>query len=590
MPINPSIPLSAVLPKPIEDPVSRNLRGVQLSDAIDTRRQRQETFARQNEQWARDDTSRQILSDNPGVFTGELGEKEFDTVYDKLDRNDPAFAQQIYASYIANRAARADATEATRVTEEKKASDARDRVANEFLSLRDPRTGEWDQDGYADVFKRLQSNRPTAHLVADLPSRSETDSAGNITLIPVWDQGAIERVIGRTKSGREELKTDIAARTKPVEVKPGTTYTTQDQFNAAVASGEAPKGFTAPPGNSDYGVPEGYVNAFRGAKNIPPDQALTQPQIDEMNADFSGSRRTQFGYEKLRESGGLDILAWQYLQTLQFPGRQAAMNAEIAIRSAEINDERIAQGLPPINPVVNRANLQADAASIRALTGNLDAIQSFEQTAQTNLSVFRAIIQNAKDAGTAVANRPLRDIALELGSSQQAAMDTARAALYPEIARLLFNPQLSGVLSDSARVEASTLLDEGYTIEQFESVLNVLESDFAARQDAMQSQLNVAQRRIESRGQYQTTPIVTPERTIQLPDGREVTGGWDVIAPYFAQGARIVSEPSNEVVDTAQRPDTIGDVRPIEGYPDMVPPPQETYQDGPNGVDWYRTR
>jgi hypothetical protein len=149
-------------------------------------------------------------------------------------------------------------------------------------------------------------------------------------------------------------------------------------------------------------------------------------------------------------------------------------------REQIINAAPTAAGGTPL--AASRATQRADTTSLGAMTKMRDSVVAFENTAKANLDVFMQQAKKAVDSGSPWINTPLREVARQgLGSADLAAFDAARQVALTEIAKVVNNPSLSSVLSDSARKEVTSLIPENATLNQIYHVVSVLNQDMANR-------------------------------------------------------------------------------------------------------------
>jgi hypothetical protein len=196
---------------------------------------------------------------------------------------------------------------------------------------------------------------------------------------------------------------------------------------------------------------------------------------------------------------GLQVAAMQYIQTGAMPplgmGKQAA-----AARMRIINEAGKIAKAGGGDPVLNAALYKADSGALKQQTQTLSAITAFENTAKKNLEVMEREARKIVDFGGPWINKPLRAAATGLGSTRMAAFNTARQAVVPEIARILTNPNLTGVLSDSARQEVDKLLQDDASLPQMLEAIRILRTDMDTRRKSLSDEVKAIQDRIGSRG------------------------------------------------------------------------------------------
>jgi hypothetical protein len=252
------------------------------------------------------------------------------------------------------------------------------------------------------------------------------------------------------------------------------------------------------------------------------------------------------GAESPMSPEGLQIAAWQYIQTGSMPplgmGKQAA-----AARMRIINEAgRIAKAGGG-DPVLNSALYKADSQALTQQQKSLSAITAFENTAKQNLKVMEDAAKKIVDTGVPWINQPLRAIGERAGSPELAAFNTARQAVIPEIARILTNPNLSGVLSDSARHEIDQMLRGDASMSQMLASIKILRTDMDTRRKSLVDEIDAITSRISSRGASSTgrgnppAPAAAPGSgnvRMVAPDGRALSVPTSEVARLEALGAR----------------------------------------------------
>lgn len=206
-------------------------------------------------------------------------------------------------------------------------------------------------------------------------------------------------------------------------------------------------------------------------------------------------------------SEGLSMAAQNYAKTGVLPALGQKSTAE---RIAIINEA--AKG-GQVDLASAKSNYTAAASSLKKLVENKNTVESFEKTAGANLDMFIEQAKKVRDTGSPMLNKPLRALDRNvLGSTDQLAYDTANTVATTEIARVLTNPNLSGVLSDSARAEVAKFNPESATLAQTMRVAQVLRQDMANRKKSITQQVLGIQKTIKT-GNYTDTSEETPAST-----------------------------------------------------------------------------
>lgn len=154
---------------------------------------------------------------------------------------------------------------------------------------------------------------------------------------------------------------------------------------------------------------------------------------------------------------------------------------------------------------------QANVASLTHATRMRDAVIAFENTAKANLDLFLTRAKRVVDTGAPWINTPVRSINRNaLGGADVAAFDAARQVALTEIAKVVNNPSLSSVLSDTARKEVLSLVPENATLKQIYEVANVVKTDMANRKKYLDQQVKEIQDRLGGRAPAPASEEILP--------------------------------------------------------------------------------
>lgn len=236
----------------------------------------------------------------------------------------------------------------------------------------------------------------------------------------------------------------------------------------------------------------------------------------EENAESDRRAYRDAALRRAGESGGddaaiaisgpaLDMAARRYLIDGTLPAmgmgkKSAAVRVRIIERAAEID--------PNANIAGNAADFASNKASLATMQKMSDNALAFANTAHKNSKVMLDAMAKISDTGSAVLNRPLRDIDRKLlGSEETAAYETALRTVIPEFARLLNNPNMTGVLSDAARKEIEDMANGGYSLKQMAAVIRTLETDADNRTQSYKAQLDEIRGRINPSRRTAADPL-----------------------------------------------------------------------------------
>lgn len=180
-------------------------------------------------------------------------------------------------------------------------------------------------------------------------------------------------------------------------------------------------------------------------------------------------------------------------------GTQAAnMRRQIATRAAQLAKE---SGSSPEMDMVKRATLNAERASLTKLVPQKNAIHQFEETALANGRVLLDLVDKVDSTGVPVIERWIRGGRKSIaGDPDVTNFNTQLGVFVPEVAKILTNPNLSGVLSDTARAEAENLIPQNVTAEQLHGIIPLLEADFGRRSKALDDEIGIVQDTIRDLG------------------------------------------------------------------------------------------
>lgn len=238
---------------------------------------------------------------------------------------------------------------------------------------------------------------------------------------------------------------------------------------------------------------------------------------------------------------GLDMAALSYKRTGLMPALgmgDRSTRQNIINRAAQLTAEdetRISAGIGDI--AANRALYRADSGSLAAMQKQRDAITSFEKTASKNIDIFLDTAGKVVDTGSPFANSLARAVSGQaLGSPNVAAYNAARQVAINEVAKITSNPNMSGVLSDTARKEVEAFNPANATLRQTVAVMRILKRDMANRTLALDETLAATRARLSGRsvqpvnGEDGVGPKVGDTKT--FPNGRKGRfdgSGWELL-------------------------------------------------------------
>ena len=146
------------------------------------------------------------------------------------------------------------------------------------------------------------------------------------------------------------------------------------------------------------------------------------------------------------------------------------------------------------------AEIRADSTSLNKLVPQRDAIVAFENTAIKNGRVLKELASKVDSTGIPVIEKWIRGGRQATGDVDVAKFNAQMQLYRAEVAKILTNPNLSGVLSDSARKETEAFLSGAASAKQIIGVIDLLEGDFGRRKEALDESISEVKGRIKGGG------------------------------------------------------------------------------------------
>lgn len=193
----------------------------------------------------------------------------------------------------------------------------------------------------------------------------------------------------------------------------------------------------------------------------------------------------------------IDMAAEYYRRTGNLPalGRDAQARAKIIARAAELGQDRGS------DIAANKADVHADQGSLSKQQQLFDMTKAWEATGKANLDVLRGISKQLVDAGSPMANRPLRYLYEKAaGDPTVAKFKAAHVAVTTEYAKILSGATSSVGVTDAARREAQEMLPLDATPAQIAAAADILETDAGNRISALSKQLGETKKRLSGKG------------------------------------------------------------------------------------------
>jgi hypothetical protein len=160
--------------------------------------------------------------------------------------------------------------------------------------------------------------------------------------------------------------------------------------------------------------------------------------------------------------------------------------------NSAITQKLKASGMQPSDLGALRANFKAQSGSINKLVPQLNAIEAYEQTAKFNSQRLLDLVDKVDNTGIPVIEAYARRAQKATGDPDVAEFQSVLAQYQTEAARIINNPNLTGVLSDSARHEMQDIIKGDMSAAQLKRVINRLNTEFDFRKNAIKDQIGIA--------------------------------------------------------------------------------------------------
>lgn len=170
-------------------------------------------------------------------------------------------------------------------------------------------------------------------------------------------------------------------------------------------------------------------------------------------------------------------------------------NAGKADREAIANERtKIAReaGMKPQDVVRMAMNFRAQNMTLPVLAKQKAAVQAYEGLARFNGDRLLQIIDKIDETGVPVIEGVRRLAERGVGGVDEAEFLSVLQTYQTEVARIISNPNLSGVLTDAARKEIQDVIQKGGTAEQFKRIINRLNLEMDMRGQMLDEQMQVS--------------------------------------------------------------------------------------------------
>lgn len=200
------------------------------------------------------------------------------------------------------------------------------------------------------------------------------------------------------------------------------------------------------------------------------------------------------------------------------PGRGAASAPVKKQINDAIADALKDAGMKPEDLVRLRANAKAEATSIGKMTGQVNAITAFEDLARFNGNRIIELVDKLDDTSIPIIEGPKRLLERKvIGSDDAAEFSSDLQSFQTEAARILNNPNMTGVLTEGARQDMQHVISGDATASQAKRIVNRIFAEMDVRKASFD-------RGIKAAGEAMTptsTPPATPAGTTPPPNSQD---------------------------------------------------------------------
>ena len=285
-------------------------------------------------------------------------------------------------------------------------------------------------------------------------------------------------------------------------------------------------------------------------------QDRNRPGVNMSDAEFNSSLQSLIAKNKATSGKGagieltpqaLDDVTLQFIETRKMPA--LGMGAG-PIRLQILNNVPVLakkMGLK-IDPALNEAEFSANKRALTDTQSMYDAVTAFEKTAQPNIDLFLGTASKISDSQSPWVNKVMREVDLKgLGSADQAAFNAAKKVAETEVARVVSNPNLKGVLHHGEIEKMEQIMSGNYTYNQLKAVVKILKQDMDNRKKSLEDKISEIKDRMPARGPRSTgsMPSATSGRTgsVYGPVGPQIKEGH--IGEWMENGKKVTVKAIN---------------------------------------------
>ncbi|HEX3161129.1 MAG TPA: hypothetical protein VHQ92_01000 [Pseudolabrys sp.] len=285
----------------------------------------------------------------------------------------------------------------------------------------------------------------------------------------------------------------------------------QEKYDAAVKSGIA-EGLKPPGAPVDPVALKGNLFKWETFQKEKMQAAKENFQMDLQNVrDTAAEKRTVLRENAIASRQGSDVPALDD-QTLDFAAQKynltgvlppmgqgkagADLKRQIMSRAAE---QAATQGQSPGDVISGQAGRKADTTSLNKAQPMYDAVRSFSNNAIANGQRLIALAEKADATGVPAIERWIRAGKKATGDPDVAALNAQMTLFRNEAAKIVTNPNLTGVMTVEAQREMERSLDNAASPAQIKAVVGLLQKDFATREQSLADQIKEIKGRISNK-------------------------------------------------------------------------------------------
>ena len=262
-----------------------------------------------------------------------------------------------------------------------------------------------------------------------------------------------------------------------------------------------------------------YDPKYQGAQK-------TKADVDRADATVQHYQNMDSGQGVTLSDQALDFAAQRYNTTGNLPpvgiGKSGAlMRSRIIERASEL---AAAKGENGVDVAGNQAGYRANSAALRQVTTYKNMVESFDETANKNADVLLGLVKKGAAGGTPVLNRWIQSGRSQIeGDPDVTAFNTAITTFVNEYSKIMSGATGAAGSTDSARKEASDLINNAMTPKQLNAAISTMRKDMKNRLDSLNEQQDKLNKTLRSSKQNDDggQSEGSPAQKKQAPAGRQ---------------------------------------------------------------------